>query len=90
MGRGYFSKRLMTDAVKIFYKKYDLYPSGLGDNVPAVAEWAERSGEAVARLVSWLHFTVVHILRHLYTKSRFLWTSLAHIIRLLLRFGLNL
>ena len=54
-GRGYFSKRLMTDAVKIFYQKYNLYPAGLGDNLPAVAEWAEKNGEAVARLVFWLH-----------------------------------
>ena len=54
-GRGYFSKYLMTKAVKIFYKKHDLYPSGLGDNLPAVQEWAEKCGEAIARLVPWLH-----------------------------------
>ena len=55
-GRGYFSKHLMTQAIKAFYKKHDLFPSGLGDNIPAVSTWAEKQGEAVARLVSGIVF----------------------------------
>ena len=46
----------MTSAIKIFYKKYSLYPGGLAENLPAVAEWAAKSGEAVARLVTALHY----------------------------------
>ena len=56
-GRGYYSKHLMAKAVKVFYKKFDLYPSGLGDNLPAVSDWADKCGEAIARLVPWMHFS---------------------------------
>ena len=58
-GRGYFSKHLMTQAIKVFYKQHDLFPAGLGDNLAAVSTWAEKQGEAVARLVSGIAFQLI-------------------------------
>ena len=58
-GREYFSKHLMTQAIKVFYKQHDLFPAGLGDNLPAVSTWAEKQGEAVARLVSGIAFQLI-------------------------------
>jgi hypothetical protein len=49
----------MTQAIKVFYKQHDLFPAGLGDNLPAVSTWAEKQGEAVARLVSGIAFQLI-------------------------------
>lgn len=49
-GRGYFSKHLMDQAVRLFYNECELWPDGLREDLPAVREWSARMGVAIARL----------------------------------------
>lgn len=50
-GRGYYSKHLMTAAVVAFYGKSNLWPKGISERAPAIAEWSSKNGSAMARLV---------------------------------------